>query len=62
VKEATRGLQIAVPGAWKGRIEASAGTWKGAILTVPEEASGEVILTYPLAPAGPPPAPEPKSL
>ncbi len=62
VKDASRGLQIAVPEAWKGRIEASAGTWKGAILTVPKEASTEVILSYPLAPAGNPPAPEPKSL
>jgi hypothetical protein len=62
VKDASRGLQIAVPDAWKGRIEASAGTWKGAILTVPKEASAEVILSYPLAPAGNPPAPEPKSL
>lgn len=58
VKEASRGLQIAVPEAWKGRIEASAGTWKGAILSVRQEASDEVILTYPLVPAGTAPDPE----
>jgi hypothetical protein len=61
VKQATRGLQIAVPEAWKGRIEASAGTWKGAILSVPQESIGEVILTYPLAPAGTPTASATKS-
>jgi hypothetical protein len=62
VKQGTRGLQIAVPEAWKGRIEASAGTWKGAVLSVPQEASGEVILTYPLVPAATPPASAPKAL
>lgn len=50
-KDAAKGLQITVPEAWKGRVTASAGTWKGALLTVPKEASAEVILTYPLTPA-----------
>lgn len=50
-KDAAKGLQITVPEAWKGRVTATAGNWKGALLTVPKEASAEVILTYPLAPA-----------
>jgi hypothetical protein len=50
-KDAAKGLQITVPDDWKGRVTASAGTWKGALLTVPKEASAEVILTYPLTPA-----------
>ena len=50
-KDASQGLQITVPDAWKDRVTASAGTWKGTTLTVPRESAGEVILTYPLAPA-----------
>ena len=50
-KDAAKGLQITVPDAWKGRVTATTGNWKGALLTVPKEASAEVILTYPLAPA-----------
>lgn len=56
-KDAAKGLQITVPEAWKGRVTASAGTWKGAVLTVPKEASAEVILTYPLTPATAPAEP-----
>lgn len=51
VKDAPRGLQITVPEAWKDRVSASTGTWKGAVLTVPKESAAEVILTYPLTPA-----------
>ena len=53
-KEAAKGLQISVPESWKGRVTASAGTWKGSVLTVPADSAAEVILTYPLAadPAG----------
>lgn len=50
VKDAAKGLQISVPEDWKGRVTSSAGTWKGAVLSVPKEAATEVILTYPLAP------------
>jgi|APTNR8051073442_1049403.scaffolds.fasta_scaffold12229_2 uncharacterized protein YfiM (DUF2279 family) len=50
-KDAAKGLQISVPETWKGRVTASAGTWKGAVLTVPKESAAEVILTYPLTPA-----------
>lgn len=48
-KDAAKGLQISVPEDWKGRVTASTGTWKGAVLSVPKEAVAEVILSYPLA-------------
>lgn len=54
-KEATGGLQISIPDDWKGRVEASAGTWKGSVLSLPK-GSSEVVLSYALAP---PEAPEP---
>jgi len=50
VPKAGRGLKITVPKDWEDRVEASAGTWKGATLTVPKEAAGEVLLTYVLPP------------
>lgn len=43
------GLQIAVPDAWTGRVQASIGTWKGSLLVLPKDSS-EVVLSYPLAP------------
>ena len=52
-KDAVRGLQISVPADWKGRVEASVGTWKDLVLTVPKESAAEVVLTYPLAPPEP---------
>lgn len=52
-KQASRGLQIAIPEDWKGRVTASAGTWRGIILAVPAESSGDVVLSHALAPAGP---------
>ena len=56
-KDAARGLQISVPAEWKGRVEASVGTWKGTVLTVPVESVAEVVLGYPLAPAATTPEP-----
>jgi len=50
VKQATHGLKIAVPVNWAGRVAASSGTWTGALLTVPQEAAAEIILTFPLSP------------
>lgn len=50
-KDASNGLRLAIPADWKDRVEASAGTWQGAILTVPKEAAAEVLLTYHLVPA-----------
>lgn len=52
-KEVPGSLQISVPDDWKGRIEASAGTWKGAVLILPKGTS-EVVLSYALAPPEPP--------
>lgn len=52
-KQASRGLQIAIPEGWKGRVAASAGTWRGSVLAVPAESSGDVVLSHALAPAGP---------
>lgn len=49
-KDATKGLKISVPAEWEGRVNASVGTWKGTVLTVPKESVSEVILTYALAP------------
>lgn len=52
-------LRIAVPGAWAGRVEASAGSWKDRTLTVPIASAGEILLTYPLAPPAPAPQANP---
>lgn len=61
-KQASRGLQIAVPEGWKGRVAASAGTWRGSVLAVPSESSGEVVLSHALAPVAPAASPETKPL
>ncbi|HRQ91154.1 MAG TPA: hypothetical protein PLA50_20350 [Bacteroidia bacterium] len=53
VKGAPASLQITVPSAWEKRVSASVGQWKGALLTVPKESAGEVILTYPLVETAP---------
>ncbi len=49
VKDAPGDLRIAVPEDWKGRVDASARTWKGAPLVLPKDGS-EGVLAYPLAP------------
>lgn len=46
VREAPRGLQLTLPESWQSRVEATVGTWKKNVLTVPKESSTEVILTY----------------
>ena len=57
VREAPRGLLLTLPEEWKRRVTASVGVWKKNVLSVPKEASGEVILTYRLT-AGDPEPPE----
>lgn len=47
-KDASGGLLITVPEVWAGRVTASVGSWKGAVLAVPKESAAEVILSYPL--------------
>jgi len=56
VREAPRGLLLTLPGSWQSRVEVTAGTWKKNVLSVPKEASGEVILTYRLTTLPPEPA------
>jgi hypothetical protein len=47
-RDASGGMLISVPEDWQGRVTASVGTWKGAVLAVPKESAAEVILSYPL--------------
>lgn len=56
VREASRGLQLTLPESWLGRVETAVGTWKKNVLSVPEETSAEVILTYRLTALLPEPA------
>lgn len=49
VKEPPRNLVFSVPSAWKGRVDASVGSWKGSELTVPKEQAGEILLSYRLS-------------
>lgn len=51
VKDHSQEIRFVVPEPWKGRVSASAGTWKGNILTVSKEEASEFVLSYPLLPA-----------
>lgn len=49
VKDPPKNIVFTVPSAWKGRVEASAGSWKGSELTVPKEQAGGLVLSYRLS-------------
>jgi hypothetical protein len=56
VREASRGIQLTFPEAWRLRTSVTVGTWKKNVLSVPKEDSGEVIVTYRLTEVAPQPA------
>ncbi len=56
VRDARRGIQLTLPEEWRRRATASVGTWKKNVLSVPNESTGEVILTYRLTEVAPEPA------
>jgi len=56
VRQGSRGIQLTLPEEWRRRATASVGTWKKNVLSVPNESTGEVILTYRLTEVAPEPA------
>jgi len=56
VRQASRGVQLTFPEEWILRVSATVGTWKKNVLSVPNESTAEVILTYRLTEVAPEPA------